>query len=124
MGKSEVSGLAFPVLTSPFPIPTSAFAPQWVGRRSNPRLRLFRPPLNRLSYRPDGGLRPEALRLEEEVFLSPFKSQACSLKPINKKARCLCDTGLYQPFRPWYGQVSQAQTQRYGIIAERLFLLR
>ena len=25
---------------------------QWVGRRSNPRLRLFRPPLNRLSYRP------------------------------------------------------------------------
>jgi hypothetical protein len=25
---------------------------QWAGRRSNPRLRLFRPPLNRLSYQP------------------------------------------------------------------------
>jgi hypothetical protein len=25
---------------------------QWVGRRSNPRLRLFRPPLHRLSYQP------------------------------------------------------------------------
>jgi hypothetical protein len=26
---------------------------QWAGRRSNPRLRLFRPLLDRLSYRPD-----------------------------------------------------------------------
>lgn len=25
---------------------------EWVGRRSNPRLRFFRPPLDRLSYRP------------------------------------------------------------------------
>lgn len=26
---------------------------QWAGRRSNPRLRFFRPPLDRLSYQPD-----------------------------------------------------------------------
>ena len=33
-------------------LPQRARRAQWVGRRSNPRLRLFRPPLNRLSYRP------------------------------------------------------------------------
>src|SRR5262245_5774556 len=42
---------------------------QWAGRRSNPRLRLFRPLLDRLSYRPE--------------LISP-----------TKKARCRCDTGL------------------------------
>ena len=26
---------------------------QWAGRRSNPRLRFFRPPLDRLSYQPN-----------------------------------------------------------------------
>ena len=29
---------------------------QWAGRRSNPRLRFFRPPLDRLSYQPMLGL--------------------------------------------------------------------
>lgn len=42
---------------------------KWVGRRSNPRLRLFGPLLHRLSYRP-------------ELILA------------TKKARCRCDTGL------------------------------
>ncbi len=28
---------------------------QWAGRRSNPRLRFFRPPLDRLSYQPKLG---------------------------------------------------------------------
>ena len=32
---------------------TCALVPKWAGRCSNPRLRLFRPPLNRLSYQPN-----------------------------------------------------------------------
>ena len=46
---------------------------QWAGRRSNPRLRFFRPPLDRLSYQP---------------------MLACWVRPVRtrKKARCLRDT--------------------------------
>ena len=49
------------------------FQRKWAGRRSNPRLRFFRPPLDRLSYQP-------ILR--------------CWVCPTGKrkKARCLCDT--------------------------------
>ena len=36
---------------SSFCLQTSSLQ-EWVGRRSNPRLRFFRPPLNHLSYRP------------------------------------------------------------------------
>ena len=37
--------------------PVGAYLPcQWAGRRSNPRLRFFRPPLDRLSYQPMLGL--------------------------------------------------------------------
>jgi hypothetical protein len=52
-----VSPFAFPFL--PFPFFLHTFV-QWAGRCSNPRLRLFRPPLNRLSYQPRTGLRLEA----------------------------------------------------------------
>jgi hypothetical protein len=47
---------------------------QWAGRRSNPRLRLFRPLLDRLSYQP-------------------------KLSLPTKKARCRCDTGLESSVR-------------------------
>jgi hypothetical protein len=42
--------------TCPSLTPVSGLQPpaffQWAGRRSNPRLRFFRPPLHRLSYQP------------------------------------------------------------------------
>ena len=53
---------------------------EWVGRRSNPRLRLFRPPLYRLSYRPS----------VELYFRIPLRTD---LNPPTKKARCRRDTG-------------------------------
>ena len=60
---------------------------QWAGRRSNPRLRLFRPLLDRLSYRPE-------------------------LPLGTKKARCRCDTGLCEaPFgsRPSVNSAADAR---------------
>jgi len=47
---------------------------QWAGRRSNPRLRFFRPPLDRLSYQP----------MLACCWRCPIRTQ--------KKARCLGDT--------------------------------
>lgn len=35
------------------PTPASRLLPQWAGRRSNPPLRFFRPPLYHLSYQPN-----------------------------------------------------------------------
>ena len=46
---------------------------QWAGRRSNPRLRFFRPPLDRLSYQPILAF-----------WVRPIRTR--------KKARCLRDT--------------------------------
>ncbi len=59
---------------------------RWVGRRSNPRLLVFSQALCRLSYRP---------RFVVEVC--PAASSASG----QKKARCPCDTGLWQPVRPF-----------------------
>ena len=62
-----------------------AASPRAVGReRSNPPLRLFRPPLYRLSYRP-------AL---------PFLSPSIAIVGQRKKARCPCDTEPLGAFRP------------------------
>ena len=49
----------YPMLFVVFAVDVSvgAYLPcQWAGRRSNPRLRFFRPPLDRLSYQPMLGL--------------------------------------------------------------------
>ena len=58
-------------------VSVGAYLPcQWAGRRSNPRLRFFRPPLDRLSYQPKlGSLLGLPVRCGHE-----------------KKARCLGDT--------------------------------
>jgi hypothetical protein len=57
---------------------------KWAGRCSNPRLRLFRPPLNRLSYQPVN----LSCFLREEVPRRRFCHQR------NKKTRCLATPGL------------------------------
>ena len=49
---------------------------QWAGRRSNPRLRFFRPPLDRLSYQPKLG-----------------SLLGLPVQRARKKARCLRDIG-------------------------------
>ena len=67
---------------------------KWVGRRSNPRLRLFRPPLNRLSYRP--------------VVVGDLLRSPRSLRPT-KKARCRSDT------RPWSVRVVAAECHKRSL---------
>ena len=58
---------------SPRTISVGAYRPcQWAGRRSNPRLRFFRPPLDRLSYQPN----------------------CCWWRRARKKARCRVTPGL------------------------------
>lgn len=59
---------------------------EWVRRRSNPRLRIFSPPLSHLSYRPMIGRTSQP----------------------TKKARCRGDTGLWR-WSPNMAKVSQAQ---------------
>jgi hypothetical protein len=56
---------------------------KWAGRRSNPRLRFFRPPLNRLSYQPKC-IRAKALRC------------VAARREATKKARRRDDAG------PWW----------------------
>jgi hypothetical protein len=67
---------------------------QWVGRRSNPRLRLFRPPLYRLSYQPE------------------FPSTS------TKKARCRVTPGLQVVCILGFGRASQAHWESQIIRGE------
>ena len=65
---------------------------KWAGRCSNPRLRLFRPPLNRLSYQPRIGLRLESGGVRKEVaslLPSGLRSQVSSLERATKKPDAL-----------------------------------
>ena len=57
---------------------------QWAGRRSNPRLRLFRPALYRLSYRPE-----------------------------QEKPGVFCDTGLWQKSRYFVNACFAAISRRF-----------
>ena len=62
---------------------------KWAARRSNPRLRLFRPLLNRLSYRPREVVVRQCLLLPNGQL--PFRSHRGQ---PTKKPDVVCDTGF------------------------------
>ena len=65
-----------------FPLSVFSYArivsAEWVGRRSNPRLRFFRPPLDRLSYRPVMGVGRER---DEQTAWANKKRPGVALTP-------------------------------------------
>ena len=65
---------------------------QWAGRRSNPRLRFFRPPLDRLSYQPI------------------------------KKPDVACDTGFLNPQRLRSSVTSANEARAYSPVDRRNYL--
>lgn len=86
---------------------------EWVRRRSNPRLRIFSPPLSHLSYRPQIGCRLETVgsrRLNGRAASSPSSSLQPQVSSL-KKARCRGDTGLWR-WSPNTAKVSQSHAQR------------
>ena|GEM_PF-3661604 len=65
---------------------------QWAGRRSNPRLRFFRPPLDRLSYQPIlGSLLGPAVRCGHEKRLD-----ACVTPSLHEEVVRFCKRVSHQ----------------------------
>ena len=86
--------------TSLRPVTQCAPSAQWAGRCSNPRLRLFRPPLHHLSYQPKtkNGVRS-------------------SFHPTNKKSPLSADTGLTKRLCK---KVPERRQKRLGCMGRRL----